>query len=80
MNKYFKFMSVAAVALLAAACSSDEPNGGPDTTGKDGQAFMKVRINYADGAPQPAPSRTAETSSTQYRPPASSSMTTSRTM
>ena len=49
MNKYFKFMSVAAVALLAAACSSDEPNGGPDTTGKDGQAFMKVRINYADG-------------------------------
>ena len=42
-------MSVAAVALLAAACSSDEPNGGPDTTGKDGQAFMKVRINYADG-------------------------------
>lgn len=49
MNKYFKFLSVAAVALLAAACSSDEPNGGPDTTGKDGQAFMKVRINYADG-------------------------------
>lgn len=49
MNKYFKFLSVAAVALLAAACSSDEPNDGPDTTGKDGQAFMKVRINYADG-------------------------------
>ena len=50
MNKYFKFMSVAAVALLAAACSSDEPNDGPNTgTDKDGQAFMKVRINYADG-------------------------------
>lgn len=50
MNKYFKFMSVAAVALLAAACSSDEPNGGENPgTDKDGQAFMKVRINYADG-------------------------------
>lgn len=49
MNKYFKFMSVAAVALLAAACSSDEPNDGPGKTDKDGQAFMKVRINYADG-------------------------------
>lgn len=49
MNKYFKFLSVAAVALLAAACSSDEPNGGSNPTGKDGQAFMKVRINYADG-------------------------------
>lgn len=50
MNKYFKFMSVAAVALLAAACSSDEPNDGPNTgADKDGQAFMKVRINYADG-------------------------------
>ena len=42
-------MSVAAVALLAAACSSDEPNDGPGKTDKDGQAFMKVRINYADG-------------------------------
>ena len=43
-------MSVAAVALLAAACSSDEPNGGENPgTDKDGQAFMKVRINYADG-------------------------------
>lgn len=49
MNKYFKFLSVAAVALLAAACSSDEPNDGPGKTDKDGQAFMKVRINYADG-------------------------------
>lgn len=49
MNKYFKFLSVAAVALLAAACSSDEPNDGPGKTDKDGQALMKVRINYADG-------------------------------
>lgn len=48
MNKYFKFLSVAGIALLAAACSNDEPKGGDNNVSGE-QAYMKVRINYADG-------------------------------